>query len=629
MRAFLEKTAVVLGHATAVVYVFMMTKQFFRPELPMRIVPFHVFITLALVFLFVPARKTGERQTWTLCIDLAVFALSVYLVVHYWLNTLRMQLRFDFVDPIHMGEAIAFWIGIPLFIEAVRRTVGWALVVVVVAFLIYGFGIVDLPGWLHFRGFGLQDYVEVTMLGTGGVFGVASNAMVTMVFYFVLFGAVFTATRGGDLFIDLALKASGRLVGGAAKAALIASALFGTISGSAVANVTSTGVLTIPLMKRTGYSPVQAGATEAVASSGGQLMPPIMGVAAFVMADLLGVPYTRIALSGLIPAIAFYFALFLNVDLLARKTGIGSVDAATLRSHKDLAPIGPRIHLLSAPITIIVCLLLGYSVPFSALAGTLAALLVPSIRRCTHYPLKSIYLMIISTARQMAKISVAVSAIGIIIAVSIQSGIAIRFVTLLANIGAENLFLSLFLVIAACFTLGLGMPTVAAYIISALILAPALVRLGVLPLAAHFFVLYYSVLSLITPPVCIAAFAAAGLADANPNKTGIEAFRLALVMFFIPFGFIQDSALLALGSPLEILVALVGLLCAAASWAIAVQGWLGRSLNPIARGVFVVFCIAIVFRPTMSPVWVIGVAGFIGVTLYYAFTPVKRPKYAT
>lgn len=624
MKQYLPKVNTVLGRITGIIYVFVLLKQFYRPDAPMFILPFHVFMTAAVVMLLVPLSIRGKRSAWMQILDLLAYGVCIFLTVYYALHVQRMQLRFDGIDPVYFGETLAFWVGIPIILEGVRRTTGLALVFVVLGFIIYGFGIVDLPGLLAFSGFRVKDYIEITMLGTEGVFGVASNAMVTMVFYFILFGAFFSATNGGEVFIDLSLLVSGRHIGGAAKSAIISSALFGMISGSAVANVTSTGVLTMPLMKRTGYSADQAAATEAVASTGGQLMPPIMGVAAFVMADMLGLPYTRIALAGLIPALGYYVALFVSVDLLARRSGIGSVDYALLK--KNMHPLLPRLHLLLSPVAIITALFLGFSVPLSALAGAGAAAVVPLARKSTWYSVKKIPTVINDTALQMAKIGVAASAIGVIIAVSIQSGVAIRFVSMLARIGSGNLMLSLFMVILGCLILGLGLPTIAAYIISAVIFVPALSRLGIQPLAAHFFVLYYSVLSMITPPVCIAAFAAAGVARSNPNKTGFMAFALGLAIFFLPFGFVRDMALLGVGTPLTIIAACFGVLCGTCSWAIALQGWLGKKLKLPVRAVFLLLCITIIFQRTYSTFWWVGIAIFLLISAVHLIPVLRKPS---
>lgn len=615
MQQFLTKTIMILGQITGVVYVLLLLKQFYRIDTQMFIIPFHVFTTLALVFLFIPMEKKDKRKIWTMLFDLFCYGVCIFLVVYYWMNVDRTQIRFEMIDPVFIGERIAFWVGIPLILEGIRRTSGWSLVLVVLSFLVYGFGFVKLPGILYFSGFKISDYVEITMLGTEGVFGVASTAMVTMVFFFILFGSFFEATGGGDMFMDISLLIFGKYKGGAAKTSVISSGLFGMISGSAVANVTTTGVITIPLMRRTGYSAEQAAATEAVASTGGQIMPPVMGIAAFVMAEILGIPYSKIASAAIIPALGYYTVVFVSVDLLARKLNIGSVENVLLKQKTQ--PFMPRIHLLLGPIAMIICLFLGYSVPFAALMATMTTAIAPLIRKNTWYPIKSIYSIIISTAKQMAKISVSVSGIGIIIALCIQTGLAIRFVNMLAIIGEGNLTLSLFLVILGVIILGMGMPTIAAYVIGAVIFVPALTKFGIEPLAAHFFVFYYSVLSMITPPVCLATFAAAALADSKVNKTGYLAFIMGLSAFFIPFGFVYDMTLLGRGSIGNILMASFGVLCASCSWAIAVQGWLGKNLNLFERAVFGILCIIIVFKPTLSFAWWVGNIVFILLSLYY------------
>lgn len=489
-------------------------------------------------------------------------------------------------------------------LEAVRRTAGLGLVVLLLAFIGYGFFGGYAPGWFRFMDFDLKTFAELTVLGNEGLMGVTASAIVSFVFYFILFGAFFSATGGGKIFIDLAMKLAGRRVGGPAKTAIVASALFGTISGSALANVTSTGVLTIPLMKSAGYTPEQAGAVEAIASSGGQLMPPVMGVAAFVMADLLGVPYSTIALAGVIPAVAFYFALYICVDLLARKKDLKGVAAVAGRSGEE--PVARRLHLLLAPICLVAALVMGYSAPMAALVGTAAALLAPFLRRGTWYGPKKFYASLVGVGRQMADVSVAVTAVGIIIMVSIQSGLAIKFVGLLAELGKDNLLASLFLVILGCLILGMGLPTVAAYIIGAIMFVPALGNLGIEKLPAHFFVMFYSVLSQVTPPVALAAFAAAAIAGANPYKTGWIGVGLGMAIFILPFGFIRDQALLWRGEWHNILIAAIGIVCATASWAIALQGWLGGGmLRWPARIVFAVVCFVIVYEPTFSPGWTV------------------------
>ena len=621
MLTRLNRSCSVLSQIAAIAYVLLLLKQFLYPDPPLLVLPLHVFGSLGIIFLIKPFSKECVSEPLNVAFrifDLLAFATCMALVWGYWYDTDRIQMRMDNVDPVMWNDLLAFCVGIPLTLEGVRRCTGMGLVSVLLAFLLYGFFGGSLPGWFNFDAFSLATFAEITVLGTDGLFGVTASAIISFVFYFVLFGAIFSATGGGKIFIDLALRVTGRLVGGPAKTAIVASALFGTVSGSALANVTSTGVFTIPLMKQAGYTPEQAAATEAIASTGGQLMPPIMGVAAFVMADLLGVPYSTIALAGIIPALGFYFALYLNIDLLARKKHM-----ATSEAFSKADPVLPRLHLLIGPISLVVALIMGYSAPMAAIVGTVVSLLAPLLRAHTRYPLRSLYTFMVDVGKQMADVAVPVSSVGIIIVVAIQSGLAIKFVTLLAQLGEGYLILSLLLVILGCLILGMGLPTVAAYIIGAVMFVPALGKLGVPKLAAHFFVMYYSVLSMVTPPVALAAFAAAALAKGNPYKTGWIGAGLGLAIFMLPFGFIHDQALLWQGDYPTIALAAFGIVCGTSAWAIALQGWLNGLLRWPIRAVFAILSFIIVWDPTLSPGWNVCVLlfwGLVGLT----FTAVGR-----
>ena len=596
----------------SVAYVAFLLKQFFRPDQPLVLLPFHVFATVAIVYAwkpFSPKLTQGTLAIAARIFDILAIAACVYMIAHYWTDTDRIANHLIGIDDVAFGELFTFCVGVPLLLEAVRRTAGWGLVALILVFIAYGFWGGHLPGWFKFDDFDLTTFTELTAIGTEGLFGVCASAITSFVFYFILFGAFFSATGGGKIFIDIAMRIAGKRVGGPAKTAIIASALFGTISGSALANVTSTGVLTIPLMKQAGYTPEQAAATEAIASSGGQLMPPIMGVAAFVMADLLGVPYATVAMAGILPAVAFYFAIYLCIHLLAQKQQIAGL-TDSVRDHAS-EPVGPRLHLLLGPVSLIAALMCGYSAPMSALVGTAGSIIAPYLRRSTWFHPKKLYEMFWSVGRQMADVSAAVTAVGIIIVVAIQSGLAIKFVTLLAELGKDNLIASLLLVILGCLVLGMGLPTVAAYVIGAVMFVPALGKLGVDRLPAHFFVMYYSVLSQVTPPVALAAFAAAAIAKANPYKTGWIGVGLGLAIFILPIGFIRDPALLWQGTFFQIFMAGVGIVCATSAWAMALQGWLKGPLRWSTRILFALSCFVVVYEPTFSLGWSIGFAVFI------------------
>ncbi|MDD7971030.1 TRAP transporter permease [Roseinatronobacter alkalisoli] len=595
------------------VYVGFLLRQFWQPVAPLAAASFHVYMAVALVFAFNPLNWEGAaKRLLGRAIDLSAVVLSLAIVWLYMGEIRRLERRFEMIDPVFALDIFLHVTGLVLIFEAVRRSVGWSLLSVVLIFLAYGYFGYIFPGWMAFPGFSLATNAELITMQTEGIFGITASAAINFVFFFVLFGAVFTFTGGGALFIDLAMRMTARLKGGAAKMSLVGSALFGMVSGSAIANTTSTGVLTIPIMTRSGYTKDQAAATEAIASTGGQLMPPIMGVAAFVMADMLGIPYATIAAAGLIPALAFYFALFVIVDLRARKYGVGNVAPELL----NIPPVLPRVHLLLAPVVMIVTLIVGYSAAYAALAGTAAALVVPMLRKSTRYSLRGLFDCVLDTARQMAWISAPLAAVGVVMVIATQSNLALKFVRLLSDIGSGNLYLSLVLVIFGCIIMGMGLPTVAAYIIGSLVFVPALMELGIDRLAANLFVLYYCVLSMVTPPVALCSYAASAIARSDASKTGLLAFGYSLVIFLVPFGFINDPHILWQGTALEIGIGAGGMLLATFAWAVFLMGWMKGNLGYIERALFLTCSLALVLLPTLSPGWGLSLAG-IGVLLLW------------
>ena len=587
------------------------------PLHPMIQGPVHVFLAVIVGVLFQPL---GDRA-WQRLLDWLLVLGAASCALYYVLDSARLIERMENVDPVFFHDMLFGTIAVLLVLEVTRRVIGWSLLGVILAFLAYGFLGPWFPGWLKFQGFDPRLYIEILAMTSHGLMGITTETSVTFVYYFIAFGAVYSATGGGQLFIDLALMAVGRQKGGAAKSAVISSALFGTISGSAVANVVSTGVFTIPLMKKTGYSPEYAGAHEAIASTGGQLMPPIMGIAAFVMAELLQLPYVRIAMAGLIPALAYYFALFMIVDLRARRTGIGSLGPAELSLG---APVLPRLHLLLAPAILIVYLAMGYSATRAALVGTGVAFLSAFFRWGERPRLRTVWSMIDDVGKQAAQVAIPITAIGIIIAVAIQSNLAIKFSTRLIEISGGTLLGAMILVIIGCIIMGMGLPTVAAYIIGAVLFVPALRKLGIAELSAHFFVMYYCVLSMITPPVALASYAGAGLAKANPMRTGWIAFRMSFVLFLIPFAFAFDESLLWTGPLLWILFAFASMLLATLAWAITLEGYFGGPVPFVERILFCQASLAILFAKTGSLYWGIGVATALGLCLWCA---VIRPRW--
>ena len=575
-----------------------------HPQQPLLERPVHLLLVLFLGYLWFPLKAerlpAGVRRALDLVALAAVAAVAAYL----WIAVPRFMTRIDNVSPVFWWDVVFGLLMIALLIEAVRRTVGWILVWVIVGFILYGaFGYL-VPGVAGFRGFGLEEFVEILTMTTSGILGVTTETSVNFVFYFVAFGAAYSAVGGAQLFIDLAIRLVGRRPGGSAKIAIVGSSLMGTISGSAVANVTATGVFSIPLMRRAGISREHAAATEAIASTGGQLMPPVMGIAAFVMAELLSMPYAQIALAGVVPALAFYIALYLGADLSARKTGIGTLGRDAIG---DVAPLLPRLHLLLPPLTLIAGLCLDFSAQMAATYATLICFPLAFLRRDSFLGIEKLVKLVNDLGRQMAEIAVPIAAIGIIIAIAIQSNIALKFAAGVIAASGGALGISLLLVIFGCIVMGMGLPTVAAYIIGAILYVPALRDLGVPPLAAHFFVMYYCVLSMVTPPVALASYAAAGLAGAGPMAVSVAAFRMSSVCFLVPFAFVVDPALLFQGTLAQVLVASAGLFLSTAVWAIGLVGYLRRPLAWGDRILLMACGVVAIVAPTGALLWDIGV----------------------
>ncbi len=567
--------------------------------------PTHVCLALATVLLWWPLRR-GEGADWRAALDWLLLAGTAAVLGYYLADFQRLYTRMENVDEVFPRDVAFGTLALVLLLECVRRVVGWSLLWVIAGFLAYAFLGRWFPGWLAFQGFDYALFIEIMTMATHGILGVTTETSVNFVWYFILFGVVYSATGGGQLFIDAALRLVGRRPGGAAKAEIVASAMFGTISGSAVANVVATGIFTIPLMKRSGYSPEEAAAHEATASTGGQLVPPVMGIAAFVMAELLALPYARIAIAGLIPAAAYYFALYMIVDLKAKHRGIGTL------GEGDLAGVGPilrRAHLFLPPLVLIAVLASDYSATTAAMIAAVVALAICYLRPESRLSARGWVDMIEEVAKQAAQVAVPIIAIGIIIAVAIQSNLALKFSTHLIALSGGTLIGAMLMIILGCIVMGMGLPTVAAYIIGAILFVPALTKLGIDPLAAHFFVMYYCVLSMITPPVALASYAAAGVAKADAMKTGWIAFKLSLVLFLIPFAFAFDPALLWSGPALWIAAAFVSMMGATFAWAVFLEGYLAGAISWLERLAFGAAALAIIFAPTGSLGWWAGCAG--------------------
>lgn len=519
----------------------------------------HLLIAMVLTFLIFPGFRKGSRTTPGL-IDLGLLALSCLTIGYLWANHNYLYDRFVFVDDLRPPDLVLGTIFILLVLEATRRCIGLAMPLTALSFVVYA---------LFFTNVRPESLIEVNYLTTEGIFGIPLSVSATYVILFILFGAFVERSGTGKLFMDSSMSVAGHTAGGPAKVAVITSGLFGTISGSAVANVMTTGTFTIPMMYRLGYRPAFAGAVEAVASTGGQIMPPIMGAAAFVMAEFLGASYLEVATFALIPAVLYYIAVFSAVHFEAKRLGLMGVPKEELPKFFDV--IKARGHLFIPLIIIITVLFMGYSAPMAALAGIMSVVPIALLRATTR---KDISLsMIIGSLEDGAKgtlaIAMACACAGIVIGVLAQTGLGLDFTTLVLNAAQSNIYYALGLTMIAGIILGMGLPTTPAYIIQVALLVPALIKLGIVEQAAHLFVFYFAILSAITPPVAMAVYAAVGISKSPLWETGWAAVKLGATGYIVPFMFAFSPALLMIGPwdivTVAITTALIGVICLASS----------------------------------------------------------------
>ena len=542
--------------------------------------PVHLAFMAALGFLGVGIRSRGpsregrsRRRLSTLVswfLGSTVVASCIYMVTQHDVLVFRSG------SPTTL-DLIMGIVTIVVILELARRFTGWGLVVVCLMALVFAVSGPYLPGVLAHRGYGVTRLVEHLYLSTEGVWGIPLGVSADFVYLFVLFGAVLDVAGGGALLISLADRVAGKTRGGPAKTAAVASALMGSLSGSAVANVVTTGTFTIPLMRRAGFKPFFAGAIEAAASTGGQLMPPIMGAGAFILATWTSIPYTQVALAAALPAALYYVALLMAIHFRAGRTGLEPSGGT------GAGPVFPRIHLLLPLVAIVAVLLLGRSPMRAAFWGVVSAWAVTYFRKDTRLGLSSLSRALESGARGSVQVAVACAAAGIVVGVASLTGIGLRMSELIITLSGGHLFPALLLTAAGSIVLGMGLPTTAAYVVLAALGAPALTELGVPLLSAHLFIFYFGCISNVTPPVSLAAYAAAGIADAPAMKTALTAMVLAGAGFIVPFMFVYVPELLLQGTGVGIIVAFATACAAVTAMAAAGMGFGRRSLSTMER----------------------------------------------
>lgn len=505
-------------------------------------------------------------------------------------------------------------LAILLVLEMARRATGWGLIAVCGLAIGYAFAGPYLPGFLAHRGYDATRLIEHLYLSTEGIWGIPLGVSADFVYLFVLFGAVLETAGGGALLIALANRVAGRTRGGPAKTAAVASAFMGSLSGSAVANVVTTGTFTIPLMKRAGFKPYFAGAIEAAASTGGQLMPPVMGAGAFILATWTNIPYLQVAVAAIIPALLYYVALLAAIHFRAGRMGIEPAD------EQDTEPVLDRLHLLLPLLIIVVLLGMGRSPMRAAFWGVASALAIAAVRPSTRPSAAEIRDIVERAGQGAVQVAAACAAAGIVVGVASLTGIGLRMSELIITLSQGNLLGALLLTGLGSIVLGMGLPTTAAYVVLAALGAPALVQLGVPLLAAHLFIFYFGCISNVTPPVSLAAFAAAGIAGSPPIRTAMYAATLAGAGFVVPFMFVYGPELLMVGSPAGILIAAISATIGVIALAAAGVGYGRARLRPWERVMALLAAFLLVYPGLAS-----DAVGLLAVTLAFLRTEDSEP----
>lgn len=567
-----------------------------------------IFLTVVLVIGFLSVRFTkGSSRHRVPVIDIICALASIGVAVYMLLEMDRLLFYLSWAPT--TADVVVATILILLVLELLRRVTGPALTTVAVVFLIYAWAGQFMPGFLWQRGY-TWARTAAYLMSFEGIYGIPLGVASTYVFLFILFGAIFQVSGASDFLIQFAYSIAGRTRGGPAKVAVVASSLMGTISGSAVANVVTTGSLTIPLMKKVGYRPQFAGAVEAVASTGGQIMPPIMGAGAFIMAQIVGVPYRSIILAAAIPAILYYISVFWMVDVEAVKLNLSGLPASQLPKLKQVLRRG-WIYFVPVLAIVWVLVIQGRSPIRAAAIAMAAAVVVSWLNPKARMGPKQILLGLEKGATGIIMVGAACACAGIIVGVLALTGMGLKFGAMLAALAGGNMHIALFIAMIACVILGMSMPVTASYCVAAVVVAPGLIFLGIPTLIAHLFVFFFCAFAPITPPVCIGSYAAAGIAKANPNQVALTALKLGCVAFIVPYAFVYRPGLLLRGDlgTIVVNVAVGGVIIFAL--VSAMQGFISRQkLTWVARALFFASALSLVAPGAHS-----NILGFVILTM--------------
>ncbi|WP_246939092.1 TRAP transporter permease [Bacillus pinisoli] len=536
----------------------------------------HLLFGLILGFMLFPGWKKASNKIHI--VDWALILASIGIFIYIAVNLKQLLFRFG-VMPTTLDFIFAL-VGVLLVLELTRRTSGWTLPILAGIFILYAFVGPYLPSILNHSGYSVERFVTY-IYGLDGIFGVTLDVSSKYILLFIIFGSFLQMSGVGRYFIDFSFSLAGGMRGGPAKVAVISSGLMGMMNGTSAGNAVATGSLTIPLMKRVGYNARFAAATEATASAGGQIMIPIMGAGAFLMAEITGIRYSEIVIAATIPALLYFLSVYLMVDLEAVKRGMKGIARKDLPSFKAILK---KAYLFIPIILLIGMLLQGFSVIMSGTYSIIACFVVSFLNKSTRMGLKKVLGAFELGMKNTIQLLAVCACAGIIVGVISLTGVGLRFSSMLFNVAGESELLALLFAMFIAILLGMGMPTTAAYAVAASVVAPGLINLGIEPLFAHMFVFYYAVMSAITPPVALAAYAAAGIAGTDPMKTGVESFRLGIAAFIVPFMFIYSPQLLMEGGWTEIAIAVVTASIGIYLLAASVQGWFaGRRANLLTK----------------------------------------------
>lgn len=547
----------------------------------------HITFGMVLGFALFPGwrQKNSSKIHWT---DYMAILASIGIFLYIYINLSTLQFRAG-VMPNQWDVVIAV-VGTFLVLELTRRTSGWSLPILASIFIAYAFLGPYLPGMLFHNGYSYQRFFSY-IYGLDGIFGITVDVSSKYILLFIIFGAFLQASKVGNYFVDFSFSVAGGLRGGPAKVAVIASALMGMMNGTSAGNAVATGSLTIPLMKRVGYNPRFAAATEATASTGGQLMPPIMGAGAFIMAEILGIKYSEIVLAAIIPSLLYFTSVYFMIDLEAIKKGLRGLKRSELPNIRLMLK---KSYLFIPVIVLIGSLLMGYSIIRSGTVGILACFFVSWISKETRMGWRETFSALENGAKSMISLLAVCASAGIVVGVIALTGVGMKFSSMLLNVAGTSQLLALVFAMLLAILLGMGMPTTAAYAVAASVVAPGLIRMGIEPLHAHMFVFYYAVVSAITPPVAMAAFAAAGVGGTDPMKTSIQAFRLGLAAYLVPFMFMYSPSLLMDGSALKVTMATITALVGVFFLASTVQGYFFGYVTWIQRVMLMIASLALI-----------------------------------